>query len=83
MLEKGLVVGMLKQLYEIIEPADGNVSKWSSVYDVVMLIRIVASMVPLAIKTEHTALTVIDKVINRLDSKRFTPTNSGASAQYH
>ena len=53
---------MLKQLYEIIEPADENVSKWSSVYDVVMLICIVASMIPLAIKSEHTVLTIIDKV---------------------
>ena len=53
---------MLKQLYEIIEPADENVSKWSSVYDVVMLICIVASMVPLAIKSEHAVLTIIDKV---------------------
>ncbi len=53
---------MLKKLYGIIEPADENVSKWSSVYDVVMLICIVASMIPLAIKAEHTVLTIIDKV---------------------
>ena len=53
---------MLKKLYEIIEPADENVSKWSSVYDVVTLVCIVASMVPLAVKSEHTVLTVIDKI---------------------
>lgn len=53
---------MLKKLYEIIEPADENVSKWSSVYDIVMLVCIVASMVPLAVKSEHTVLTVIDKI---------------------
>lgn len=53
---------MLKKLFEIIEPADENVSKWSSVYDAVMLFCIVISMIPLAVKTDHLVLTVIDKV---------------------
>lgn len=53
---------MMQKLYEIIEPADEDVSKWSSVYDVVMLICIVASMIPLAVKSEHTLLIIIDKI---------------------
>lgn len=53
---------MLNKLYEIIEPADENVSRWSAVYDVVMLVCIVAGMIPLAIKSQHLILTVIDRV---------------------
>ena len=53
---------MMRKLYEIIEPADQDVSKWSSVYDVVMFICIVVSMIPLAIKSEHTILVIIDRI---------------------
>ena len=53
---------MMRKLYEIIEPTDQDVSKWSSVYDVVMFICIVASMIPLAIKSEHTILVIIDRI---------------------
>lgn len=53
---------MLNKIYEIIEPSDNQSSKWSSVYDIVMLICIVASMVPLAIKADHMILNIIDKV---------------------
>lgn len=53
---------MLKKIYEIIEPSDDESSKLSSVYDIVMLICIIASMIPLAIKSDNLILNVIDKV---------------------
>ncbi len=52
---------MLKNLYEIIEPSDNESSKLSSFYDVVMLICIVSSMIPLAMKSESMILSIIDK----------------------
>lgn len=51
---------MLKNLYEIIEPSDNESSKLSSVYDIVMLICIIASMIPLAVKSDNMILNVID-----------------------
>lgn len=53
---------MMNEIYEIIEPSNNKNSKWSSVYDIIMLICIVASMVPLAIKTDNMILNIIDKV---------------------
>ncbi len=53
---------MLKNLYEIIELSDNESSKLSSLYDVVMLICIIASMIPLAIKTDSLILNIIDKI---------------------
>ncbi len=54
---------MLKTIYEIIEPSDEVTgTKWSSVYDVVMLVCIVASMVPLAVKSEYPVFNIIDKI---------------------
>jgi voltage-gated potassium channel len=53
---------MLNKIYEIIEPSDDNGSKWSSIYDVIMLICIIASMVPLAVKSNATIFNIIDKV---------------------
>ncbi len=52
---------MLKNLYEIIEPSDNESSKLSSFYDVVMLICIVSSMIPLAMKSDSMILSIIDK----------------------
>lgn len=53
---------MIKKLYEVIEsPADTN-SKLSSLYDIVMFICIVLSVIPLAIKSNSTVLNIIDKV---------------------
>lgn len=53
---------MLNTIYEMIEPADDNGNKWSSIYDCLMLICIVASMIPLAVKSENTVFHIIDKV---------------------
>lgn len=53
---------MLKKIYEIIEPSDNKSSRLSSVYDIVMLICIIASMIPLAIKSDSIILNIIDKV---------------------
>ena len=53
---------MLKNLYEIIEPSDNESSKLSSFYDVVMLICIIASMIPLAVKSDSMILNIIDKI---------------------
>ncbi|MCD7722932.1 MAG: ion transporter [Clostridiales bacterium] len=53
---------MLQKLYEIIEPSGNESSKLSSVYDIVMLVSIIASMIPLALKSDAAVLTVIDKI---------------------
>lgn len=53
---------MLKNLYEIIEPSDNESSNLSSLYDVVMLICIIASMIPLAVKSDSMILNIIDKI---------------------
>ncbi|MBQ6065459.1 MAG: ion transporter [Clostridia bacterium] len=52
---------MRKRIFEIIEQSSGN-DKASSVYDVVMMIAIIASLVPLAFKEETQLFFVIDKV---------------------
>lgn len=52
----------LNKIYEIIEPSNDNGSKASQIYDIIMLICIVSSMVPITLKSTSTALTVIDKV---------------------
>lgn len=56
------VIIMLQKLYEIIEPSGNESSKLSSVYDIVMLVSIIASMIPLALKSDAAVLTVIDKI---------------------
>lgn len=53
---------MLNKIYEIIEPSDNNGTRYSSIYDVVMLVCIIASMVPLAVKSNAIVFNVIDKV---------------------
>lgn len=53
---------MLKKVYEIIEPSDNENSKVSSLYDIIMLICIIASMIPLAIKADNIILNIIDKI---------------------
>lgn len=53
---------MLNKIYEIIEPSENESSKLSSVYDIVMLIGIITSMIPLAIKSDSLILNIIDKV---------------------
>jgi voltage-gated potassium channel Kch len=49
------------QLYEIIEPDDGN-NQLSHIYDVFMMAVIFISLVPLAFKSEIRLFTIIDKV---------------------
>ena len=49
-----------KRLYEIIEVADDS-DKLSSIYDVLMMITIIVSLVPLAFKTTCLAFNIIDK----------------------
>lgn len=52
----------VKELYEIIEPSGNESSKWSSVYDIAMLICIITSMILLAIKPDGLILSVINKI---------------------
>lgn len=53
---------MFRKIYDIIEPSEKSDSKPSATYDIFMLICIVASMIPLAIKSNNMLLTVIDKI---------------------
>jgi len=50
-----------KRLYKIIEVADES-DKVSSLYDVLMMITIVVSIIPLAFKSTNLAFTTIDRV---------------------
>ena len=50
-----------QRIFEIIELSD-NDDKLSSIYDVFMMITIVASIVPMAFKTSNVVFDVIDKV---------------------
>ncbi len=52
---------MRKRIFEVIETSNGN-DKLSSIYDIFMIIAIVVSLIPLAFKTEHFALQIMDKV---------------------
>ena len=51
---------MRERIYQIIEKSDGE-DKPSRIYDTLMLISIVGSLVPLTFKTENTIFFVIDK----------------------
>lgn len=52
---------MRKRIFEVIEVSDGN-SLWSGIYDTFMMVAIVASLVPLAFKTDYSAFRIIDKI---------------------
>lgn len=52
---------MRKRIFEIIEVSSGG-DLWSSIYDAFMMIAIVASLVPLAFKTDYLVFQIIDKV---------------------
>lgn len=52
---------MRKRIFEIIEVSSGG-DLWSSIYDAFMMVAIVASLVPLAFKTDYFAFQIIDKV---------------------
>lgn len=53
---------MIKNIYKIIEPSDEESSKISSFYDIFMLICIIASMIPIAVKSEASIFNIIDKI---------------------
>ncbi|MBR1906337.1 MAG: ion transporter [Clostridiales bacterium] len=50
-----------KRLFEIIEVAEES-DKLSNIYDVAMMLTIIASIIPLAFKSTNTAFSIIDKV---------------------
>ena len=52
---------MRKRIFEVIETAKES-DRLSNVYDIFMMIVIVVSLIPLAIKGEHPVFEVIDKV---------------------
>lgn len=52
---------MRKRLFEIIESAKDN-DKASNAYDLFMMFTILASIAPLAFKTEYRAFVIIDKI---------------------
>ena len=51
---------MRERIYQIIEKSDGE-DKPSRIYDTLMLVSIVGSLIPLTFKTENTIFFVIDK----------------------
>ena len=50
-----------KRVFEIIEASEGG-DKQSAIYDVVMIVLIVASLIPLAFKNDNPVFFVIDKI---------------------
>ena len=52
---------MRKKLYAIIEPADSN-NKLSNIYDIIMMITIIISIVPLAFKETNAVFDVFDYI---------------------
>ncbi len=52
---------MRKRIYEIIEVSDGN-HLWSGIYDTLMMIAIIASLLPLAFKNDYLVFQIIDKI---------------------
>ncbi len=52
---------MRKRLFEVIETAKEN-DRLSNIYDIFMMIVIVASLIPLAFKSENTVFFIIDKI---------------------
>lgn len=51
---------MRKRIYEIIEVSDGD--RASAVYDIVMMVVIIISLIPLAFKETNAVFSAIDKV---------------------
>ena len=50
-----------KKIYDIIETSDGS-NKFSTIYDLVVMVTVIASLIPLAFKRETLFFTVLDKV---------------------
>lgn len=53
---------MRRKIHDIIEPSSEQETKFSSAYDIVMMISIIASMVPLAVKSDNIIFAIIDKM---------------------
>ena len=53
---------MRKKIFDIIEPSTDETTKWSGIYDFTMMICIIASMIPLTVKSNCLAFVIIDKV---------------------
>ena len=53
---------MLRKIYEIIEPSDNDSSMLLKIYDIIMLTCIVASMIPIAVKSNAIVFAIIDKI---------------------
>ena len=49
-----------EKTFNIIEPSTENSSIASSVYDIIMMICIISSMIPLAVKSDHGVFVIID-----------------------
>lgn len=52
---------MRKRIFEIIEKAEAN-DFWSNVYDYIMIVVIVFSLVPLAFKKDIGIFKIIDEI---------------------
>ena len=52
---------MRKKLFEIIDPSEGK-SKLDAIYDILMMLAIVASILPLAFKSTNAALEAVERV---------------------
>ena len=50
-----------KKIYEIIETSEGD-DLCSKIYDICMMITILASLIPLAFKTEYLAFQILDRI---------------------
>lgn len=53
---------MRNKIFEIIEPSSDENSKASSIYDIIMMICIIASMIPLAVKSDKSIFIIIDRI---------------------
>lgn len=52
---------MRKRIFEIIETSDGS-DRCSRIYDMVMMVAIVVSLIPLAFKRDYLAFQIVDKI---------------------
>ena len=52
---------MRKRIFEIVEPAKTK-DRNSAIYDVIMMVIILISLVPLAFKTENIFFDIVDKI---------------------
>ena len=52
---------MRKRIYEVIEVSDGR-DIYSKIYDIIMMVSIFVSLIPLAFKYDNLLFQVIDKV---------------------